>query len=693
MKTAVLRLRCAYTFIACVLFAGAIQAQQQGNNAALPTELLNLPASSFVVEALALRENSETPPEVRGALEQRAATLLAGYDFAQVGSEEYPLLYELHRVAGGSADSDLQKRIRDALTKRVDDWTDRPYEEIRGKVALMIRLKMHFKGFNEAQRWLAAGGTYDKILQSEQGQEDLTNPHAPLAIKVLFGNAQKVLGNFSIVWEGQLTPTKSGAHTFSISPINVNAIHDNYHVQQTMSVSVGGQQIIHATPEAWESESAPVTLTAGQAVPVRVETRVESANFPRGALHAMLFWQGPGISKATVPPEVFTQPGTTTRGLKATYTFRDEGEERSLAQTDRDIDFAWPLGGLVVAGDAAKNKMADDLAGVLWDRMSAVNLLDALEQSGDLHPLLEAAESAAGNLRSSQRKMFLEILVSRPALLEPLPPGKLLWLFKAFRLGAPDAALDMLAVWTKQRANHASELPDYVAQAYIDNEMRKACRQLAICVTQEMPAQRLRLRDEHLELEDGTCCLPVAYILGYSHQSLGQMSEWIALLDQKLNDQSLGGEKRVNWLIARAQAEEIRQGSTEPFAEPTERLLDGRGWLDEGRLMAETPATRSRLAKEVAARLAATEQFDAAREALEQLGSGLPADVAAQVAQWRKSIDAFEAQHVASRDKQATDAKTAYLETLRKRREAASARGDQQSAARYDALIQAAGNR
>lgn len=658
--------------------------------AQLPQELEGLSVSEFAAAAVEAKSDPDVAYDERAAIEERAAELLSGIDLSAAPASSYPMLYNLHRAAGGAVEPEVQNRIRETLTTRVDDWTDRPYDEIRGKVALMIRMKLHFKGYSEAQRWIAAGGTYNKIVESEQGKVDLENPYAPLAVKVLFGKAQKVFGDYSIVWQGRLTPTQSGAHTFFISPINVNAVHGEYHVQQSMSVAIGGATVISATPENWVSKSAPIQLTAGQPVSLRVETKVDAAAFQRGALHAILSWQRPGAAKSIVPSSVLSVPDADTRGLRASYVFKDGEQRRTVTQVDRNIDFAWPLGGLVVAGDSAKNALAGELADVLWNKMTGTDLLDQMEQSGELHPLLEAAESAAGNLTSQQRQSFLRTLLDRPGLLEPLPPGKFLWLYRSFRIGATDEALEVLGDWTAQRANHACELPDYVAQPGIDNEMRKACRQLAICVTQEVPEQQARLRDEHLELEDGTCSLPVAYTLGYSYQSVGRLGEWIGLLKSRLDDPAIAGDKRVNWLIARAHAEEIRQGATEPFSQPKERLLDGRGWLDEALLVVQSPATKARIGKEIAARLAAMEQFAAAREILQKTTAGVPAELAAEVVEWRKAIDGFEAAVAQYRQDQVAEGKKGYAEALARRRDAAVARGDKQAAERYRNLIEQA---
>ncbi len=64
----------------------------------------------------------------------------------------------------------------------------------------------------------------------------------------------------------------------------------------------------------------------------------------------------------------------------------------------------------------------------------------------------------------------------------------------------------------------------------IDLENREAYHYMAVAVTQELPAHADRLRDEFLELPDGSCSLPVAYVLGYSYLGRDKLEEWTELL-------------------------------------------------------------------------------------------------------------------------------------------------------------------
>ncbi|MFO0948600.1 MAG: hypothetical protein U1D30_22200 [Planctomycetota bacterium] len=72
--------------------------------------------------------------------------MLSFYDPLQVPTSEYPLLYRLHRLAGGGIDPAVHKRLHDAMNSRQDNWADKPYEDIRGKIAPMARAEAPIQG-------------------------------------------------------------------------------------------------------------------------------------------------------------------------------------------------------------------------------------------------------------------------------------------------------------------------------------------------------------------------------------------------------------------------------------------------------------------------------------------------------------------------------------------------------------------
>ncbi len=80
---------------------------------------------------------------------------------------------------------------------------------------------------------------------------------------------------------------------------------------------------------------------------------------------------------------------------------------------------------------------------------------------------------------------------------------------------------------------------------------------MAALSTQPFLAQSARLQKDFLQLPDGRCSLPVAYTLTYIYLGRGKLKDWLGVLDAKLADPALTGNLRVNWLLARAQAQEF----------------------------------------------------------------------------------------------------------------------------------------
>ena len=72
----------------------------------------------------------------------------------------------------------------------------------------------------------------------------------------------------------------------------------------------------------------------------------------------------------------------------------------------------------------------------------------------------------------------------------------------------------------------------------------------------------------------------------------GNILPWIERLEARLADESLTGDRRVNWLLARAQAEEIRRGRPHEHYLTVERPLAGRAWIEEATLVAESEGVR-----------------------------------------------------------------------------------------------------
>jgi len=614
------------------------------------------------------------------AVRKHAAAFFLDIDLAQAPLSEFPVILKLYHAGWRALTKEQIADVREKLAARQDDWTGRPYEEMRSKVGMMGWVDVPLDLISqEVHNWVDLGGDVSTVWDKDLHYYSYYMMRDP----------KVVTSNFSVKWEGRVTAPQTGQYTFSISPINVNAKHRDYNLEQTMTVSVGGQQIISATPDNWNSEAQPVQLTAGQSVPLRVDLTVTTPRLPSYALHAVLAWEGPGISKSIVPNLQLKLPSTDDYGLRGTYVWTEDGQEKSVIKVDKTIDFSWVSGEVAIANDTTGQVTGSALA---WQRQTATAYLDGLEAAegpARLHPWLANPLHSSQGLTSAQRKAYLEILLTRPALLDPLNSRATVDLYRAFRMGAEEEALDVFGQWALRNASCECVMPDEPHLWGVDLRNREAYHEMAVAVSQELPGHTDRLRDEFLELPDGSCCLPVAYVLAYSYLGRDKFKEWNDLLADKLALETSTGDRRVNWLIAAAHAREIRLGARQPRALVYGRPLDGRVFLDEAAFTAQDPDVKVRVAKELAARLTSVRRYDQARERLDEAAVAAPAGRTADVAKWRAQIDQYEAAHAQKKLDDAEAAKQAHLSNLRERRDRAALKGNDAAVSRYDALINA----
>ena len=163
-------------------------------------------------------------------------------------------------------------------------------------------------------------------------------------------------------------------------------------------------------------------------------------------------------------------------------------------------------------------------------------------------------------------------------------------------------------------------------------------------------------------------------------------------LEARLADEQLTGDRRVNWLLARAQAEEIRRSPPYEHWLTVDRFLAGRGWIEEACLVAQSEPVRLRAYRELAARLTAEERLDAAQRMLDAAAGRCPsAESTTALAQWRGELDAQRQAVEERRARQEAAAQDAYRARLRTRYQRATDAGDAPAAARYKDLLSAAG--
>jgi PA14 domain len=600
----------------------------------------------------------------------------------------YQTLEMLHWVSRYSLPNKVVEQTRQGLLARQDNWTGQPYAEIRAKVMMLSRLQAPpYVLVSQAQKWVAAGGSPSQVPQADLKYD---------IVRQGFTNLNVITGSFSVQWSGQLNPPQTGNYTFSISPINVNSTSSSFGntglnsvqfpIQYTVSLSVAGQVILTASPGNWVTQSNAVNLTANQQVPLQMTVSISASQITPGKLHAMLYWQGPGIATSLVPQANLTLPDGSAQGLQATYTWTTpNGQTQTLTRTDAMIDCAWTTASLLLSQDTT---IADQSSAAMWQAVTAPAFLTSLAGPPvQLHPFLQEPDDAAAGLSSANRQAFLNLLLQNPAVLAPADPKHMAYFFQAFRLGAPDQALSVFSSWASQWADVSS---GFAIDRVFDGDARDGYRKMALYTTQELPGQVAQLQSGSLQLTDGRCCLPVAYTLAASYLGRGKLGQWIGYLDAQLNNSTLTGDLRVNWLLARSFAEEIRFSSQNLYVPLTSRALDGRAFLDQANQAAQSPGVKARVLKEIATRLIWAGEFQAATNLLQQATSSLPGAQQSLLAAWQQEISTLAAAAAQAQQNQAAAAQQAYLNTLKQRRDQAAAQGNTALVNRYNTLINAA---
>ena len=277
------------------------------------------------------------------------------------------------------------------------------------------------------------------------------------------------------------------------------------------------------------------------------------------------------------------------------------------------------------------------------------------------------------------------LLLARSTLLRsPSLPAAL---FRRARFMAPDTALQLLGTWAQLQAD---QVPRITLDYYDEN--RRALRWTSQMLTWQQAGQYQALDEQFLTMPDGSCALPVAYILAYAHFSQGKIRQWIDRLDAVLENPALTGDTRVNWLIARAHAQEIRRAPGGRHFLSLERLLGGIEYLNEASLVAQSPAAQLRVHGEMIARFGAQQRVDVANQLVAQASSKLSGPgVTKQVTTWQAELESLGTQIAQRRAAQEALAQQAYLDRLRARYQKAVTRKDETNAARYRNLLNQAG--
>jgi hypothetical protein len=488
--------------------------------------------------------------------------------------------------------------------------------------------------------------------------------------------------SFSAVWTGFLTPPRTGNYVFSTSPINTNSPFGTATVRHSIAATVSGKKVIDAGPatrdasrpspaeprqaaaksnrEIWKWKGDPIELQANQPVPIRVAVEYESSEPSVGnSPSAILLWEGPGMDRRPVASNFLRPPAGHGNGLRAEYRF-GENQREPLIQPSPTIEYAWRT-----PSDVAPQNLELVLIVTqrLWQLCTDQDYIAECTAGRVNHPYFQD-DSGIVYLSVAQRRQFLQLLQKSQELLGRATDQQIVHVYRNCRFGAEDEALHVLGEWMQI---HTDITPHITLDFTATN--RQSYFELAHYVARQLSDHYRLLQQNYLETADGKCCLPTAYTLSYCYFLNGRLSEWVEYLDEILDSPEVAGDRRVNWLVARAQVEEIRDSAVRP------QLMAGSGWLDEASLVADTRTVKLRLVKERITRLAAQQDW---REAEMELAAATDSPRS-----WRDQLTQVRREAKSAALEDATNVRRSYLSVLKKRLQKAANRGDSVAEARY----------
>lgn len=639
-----------------------------GQIGAQTTDIKSATAEELVAAVRELESAGGMDASTRETVAKRAVELLTAVDLSGTAKEAtWSRLVDFAKPALEEMTSEQKKQLAASLSSSSLDLAAADRGALESRIVLMEAAGAPKSSIRDAvETWLRSNGLDGLSISSARWCLQQCLPQ----------NTKR--NAFSVVWSGHVSPPVGGEYKFSVSAINVNKQLGMEFVRHSMKVFVDGQQVLGATPEEWKWQGEPIQLAAGTPVLLRVEMDYSTSHSTYGdSPHALLYWEGPGISRQIVPSSVLAPTDGEGEGLHAEYRWTESGQEQDVEQQNRNIEYAW-----ATCRDVAPHD--PELVRRLTERIWQI-----ATDSSDGEPPTRLTRDAQIYFRDymctqflscARRRELLGLLQQTPEVLGRPDETQILRLYGPLRFGDEEAALDLLGTWMQARADVEPSL----ALDYFDANHR-FYRTVALYLRFRGSGPELyqQFQDWFLEMPDGRCCLPVAYTTAYAHLFSGNIAGWIDALDARLQDESLKGDLRVNWLIARAMAEEIRRLPDERRYVGQPLVAAGLGWLDEAMLVAESPEANRRAVKERVVRLAAIRDWDAAEGELEGH---------AELDDWGDRIAELKQQAADALARQEDEADAAYLAEIKRRKANAAKRGDAVAEARYTSMIEAREN-
>jgi hypothetical protein len=190
----------------------------------------------------------------------------------------------------------------------------------------------------------------------------------------------------------------------------------------------------------------------------------------------------------------------------------------------------------------------------------------------------------------------------------------------------------------------------------------------------------------YLVRPNGECNLALAYMTAYSIREVSFRRDGRFLhvfndrIKEALDDNTVTGDKRVTWLLARAFADEVML-SSHPLVSPRSQ------YLSEARLVAESSDYKFWTLREIAARYASLGDVDNVNKTVGDFAGETP-DQQVEIAAWRSKAAAIAAANAKQKADDQAKSKEALIADAQRRLTAAQQQQNPSQIARYQKLIE-----
>lgn len=428
-----------------------------------------------------------------------------------------------------------------------------------------------------------------------------------------------------VVWDGQLSVPADGRYELYALPVGTSIRTAFAQCKQSVSVWLDGEQVSGAGLEA----TKPMNLEAGRATPIRIKLTYERSGYlgTRGTpIQLSVVSRTAGASEASAVPVAWLSSSGKPGGLQGEYLIRRSGEpEETISRMDSRFDFTWATIE-AIRGDFAEAR----------NRVSRV-IFDLLMKEQDGTSAVSAATlEAVSDLSAAQRTAVGFSMIDRGSVIAAIPATRIKRVSQVLRGNDLTLGRQIVLAWCASNPSIAPVLADKYRQAN-----RDPYRAIADEMFLEDPEAKTLL--ETIAILDGKVNLPAAYILAYVMLRENQLPEWTRRLEEGLANEALDGDQRVNWLFARAHAQEIRgDESARHVPGRLDSPLAGRHWLAEARSIAASPETRRRATHEYVARLVSSRDVSVVLDYLADVSNEI-----GDTSEWEQSLSTIHSQREA----------------------------------------------